>query len=220
MIGEASKGYRSKEAYPMKDHYFKEQKQSDGFTLIELLTASIIIGILAGVSLANFSRHATNEQLKAVARSSITWLEESKQHAIQSDAPCRININHTTGLLSISHQNNDNDALDRCTESENKPKELKLKSMINNVDRLSVCSTLIASGQAFTDPISNFEELSCEGTDATIFSPRGTLTSSMLIILELEKAQTKRCIALIAPYSTIRSGIVKGGGACDYTTTH
>ena len=211
----------------MKYHQTHAQKQSQGdisssgLSIVELLIAMVLVGILAGMSVATFQSQVGKEQLKAVTRKGVSWIEDVKKHAIQYDTPCEINIDILSQEFTIPEQDSEH-LLHACTESS--LSKLKLKTSLDNAVGLEICSAVLNQGESPTDSLPTLTSLTCSQTTSeasehatTIFSPRGTLTQSLLITLNLPAAGQARCIALQAPNSMIRSGKVIGG-SCDFTT--
>ena len=211
----------------MKRHQPHSQKQAQadfsasGLSIVELLVATALMGVLAGMSIATFHGQVGKEQLKSVTRAGVSWIEDVKNHAIQNDIPCEINIDILSQEFTIPEQDSAH-LLHPCTASS--LSKLKLKTSLDNAAGLEICSAVLNPGESPTDSLSTLTSLTCSQTTSeasghatTIFSPRGTLTQSLLITLDLPAAQESRCIALQAPNSIIRSGKVIGG-SCDFTT--
>ena len=193
--------------------------QANGFSLVELVIAMAIAGIFAGMSIVTLGRNLNNEKLKAITRESIAWLENAKKIAIQNDFSCEIEINNSSKTLSFPTSTT-NAALDQCAD-------LKKASLINTntTNNLKQCSkALDTNGTPEETPTTDLSSLMSsdycnDGISTTIFSPRGTLTKSVLITYEIDPQGERRCIALVAPNSLIRSGKVKGD-QCDFTTAY
>jgi len=196
--------------------------QANGFSLVELVIAMAIAGIFAGMSIVTLGRNLNNEKLKAITRESIAWLENAKKIAIQNDFSCEIEIDNSSKTLSFPTSTT-NAALDQCAD-------LKKASLINtnttsNTNNLKQCSKVLATNvtpeETPTTALSSLmsSDYCNDGISTTIFSPRGTLTKSVLITYEIDPQGERRCIALVAPNSLIRSGKVKGD-QCDFTTAY
>ena len=194
---------------------------SPGISIVELLVAVAIMGGLAGMSVATFHDKVGKEELKSITREGVSWIEDVKKHAIQYDTPCEINIDILNQEFTIPEQNSAN-LLHACTTTS--LSKLSLKASLNNAAELEICSAILNQGESPTDELSTLTSLVCSQTTvesseniSTVFSPRGTLTRSLLITLNLPAASQSRCIALQAPNSMIRSGKVIGE-SCDFTT--
>lgn len=199
----------------------KDDLRASGLSIMELLVAMVVIGVLAGMSVATFQSQVGKEQLKSVTREAVSWIENVKKHAIQYDTPCEISIDVLNQKFTIPEQDSAH-PLHACTVSS--LSNLNLKTTLENAANLEICTAVMSPGESPTDSLSTLASLTCiqntseaSGDVSTVFSPRGTLTESLLITLALPAATESRCIALQAPNSMIRSGKVIGG-SCDFTT--
>ena len=197
------------------------ESQSSGLSIVELLVATALMGGLAGMSVATFHGKVGKEQLKSVTREGVSWMEDVKKYAIQYDTPCEINIDIQDQEFTIPEQDSAH-LLHPCTAGN--LTSLNLQTSLENAAQLEICTAVLNPDESPTDALSTLTSLFCSQTSmeasrnaTTVFSPRGTLTQSLLITLDLPAAQESRCIALQAPNSMIRSGKVIGG-SCDFTT--
>lgn len=203
-------------------HQAKDDLKSKGLSIVELLVATALMGGLAGMSVATFHGKVGKEQLKSVTREAVSWIEDVKKHAIQYDTPCEISIDVLNQKFTIPEQDSAH-LLHECTVSS--LSNLNLKTTLDNAANLEICSAVLSPGESPTDSLKTLASLTCiqttseaSGDASTVFSPRGTLTQSLLITLALPAAsQSRRCIALQAPNSMVRSGKMIGG-SCDFTT--
>lgn len=192
-----------------------------GLTLAELLIAMVIFGTFAGLSVVSLGRNLTNERLKALTRESIAWFEDAKKIAIQNDTPCEISIDNSQKILSIQSASSE-PVLMQCVGLGFRA--LVLDQVVNNATEFQQCSKVLDGTadppEVVTSKLDSLDDFSCDtGVSQTIFSPRGTLTESVLLTYRLTPDLDQRCIALVAPSGMIRSGKVKGGH-CDFTTAY
>ena len=193
---------------------------SSGFSLAELLIVMAIFGIFAGLSLVTFSRNLRKERLKALTRESTIWLEGIKKISLNKDIPCEVELNNESQIIKISNQATD-DTLRSCLNQGIKEISIAEFTASNGNVEIQMQGTELC-GATTTDPLSNIFDNSknnCSNSNQafTVFTPRGTLTNSILIYLSLKNDEAGRCIAVLAPTSMIRNGIAKGG-SCDFTT--
>ena len=186
-----------------------------GFTIIELMVTVSIVGILAGISVVTFTRNWRDERVKAATRETTGWLDEVRRIAIQKATPCQVSIDHANATLALDAETPEDDTNTYCAESLHAA--LDLHAAVQNSSQLLLCSADLSN----SDPASY--ALPCNssqsGTATLVFTPRGTVTSGLLIKLHMEQANTDRCIAVMAPLGQIRSGRVTSTG-CDFTTAY
>ena len=195
--------------------------RDQGLTLSELLIAMVIFGIFAGLSVVSLGRNLSNERLKALTRESVAWFEDAKKIAIQNDTPCEVSVDNDQKILSIQSAPFE-PVFAQCAGLGFRA--LELDQVVNNVAGLQQCSKVLDSTteppEVVTSELDSLVDFSCDsGVSQTIFSPRGTLTESVLLTYRLMHDLDQRCIALVAPSGMIRSGKVKGGH-CDFTTAY
>lgn len=197
-------------------------QQSQGFSLIELAVTILIVGILSSISLAVWLKYIELERVRLITQKSLAWIEDVKKQAIQNDIPCEIEIDNKNNTLDIPIQAA-NSELYRCTQLPS-IRPFVISDNIENVPSLVLCSRTLASGDNATDSLSDlFSSTECGSTSTTnaktIFSPRGTLTDSLLIKASIANGQYERCITLLHPNSIIRTGLVKND-QCDFTNAY
>lgn len=180
-----------------------------GFTLVELMIVVSVIGILAGLSVASFSRNWRDERVKAAARESAAWLDEVRRVAIQRGMPCRVTINQATAVFSLVNDT----GLCPATSF----RSLNLKTTVQNTNDLALCSANLSGADpaTFNLPCTSTQS----GTTELAFTPRGTSSTGLLLKLHLPQSGTDRCVAVMAPLGQIRSGKATSTG-CDFTTSY
>lgn len=182
------------------------------FTMVELMVTVAILGILAGISFVAFTKNWRDERVKAAARETAAWLDESRRIAIQKATPCRILVDR--GLRRLSLDPNNENPSEFCESNLYAP--LDLLSRIQNSDELILCSTSLT---AINDPATT--SLSCKtaqaGSSSLVLTPRGTAPTGLLIKFHMPKAGADRCVAVLAPLGQVRSGKATPTG-CDFTT--
>lgn len=191
------------------------QRKASGYTLIELMVIVVIVGILAGISIVSFTRNWRDERVKAATRETTGWLDEVRRIAIQKATPCRVNINPTDASLTIDADAGEDDTNTYCDNNLYAP--LDLRSAVQNASTLLLCTADLANA----DPASYALPCTSNQSDSStvVFTPRGTVTSGLLIKLHMEQANTDRCIAVMAPLGQIRSGRATSSG-CDFKTAY
>lgn len=181
-----------------------------GFTLTELLIVVSLIGILAGISLSTLSSNRRDERLKAALRETSVWLDAVRSLAIRQDMACQIQINNSLKRLRI----HPTQTSDPC-QSEALADHL-IQPQLRSGDTFDLCSKQLTAAQ---DPTQT--SITCDSSDTstsqTTFTPRGTITDTVLIKASLQNADQGRCIAVVAPLGLIRSGRITNG-TCDLTT--
>ena len=193
--------------------------ENQGFSFVELVATLVIFGIFIGISLVLLSKNIENERVRALTRQTASWLENTKKIAIQNDIPCEIKIDNSAHELSVPIHTN-NSLLTKCMEPTTAPAALSLTQEVENTRNLTLCSKVLGASESATDSLSTLMASHCNADwSSTIFTPRGTLTDSVLITFSLSERSDERCIIMQSPNSLIRSGKVKGG-RCDFSTAY
>ena len=182
-----------------------------GFTLTELLIVVSIIGILSGISLSTLNNNRRDERLKAALRETSVWLDAVRSLAIRQDMACQIQINNSLKRLWIQPTQTS----DPCQTSA--LADHLIQPQLRPGDTFLLCSKQLTATQ---DPTTTSITCDSSGTSTTktTFTPRGTITSTVLIKATLHNADQGRCIAVVAPLGLIRTGRITNG-TCDLTTT-
>ena len=193
--------------------------ENQGFSFVELVATLVIFGIFTGISLVLLSKNIENERVRALTRQTASWLENTKKIAIQNDIPCEIKIDNSAHELSIPIHTNNN-LLAKCMEPTIAPASLSLTQEVENTGSLKLCSKVLDASESATDSLTTLMASHCNAaSSSTIFTPRGTLTDSVLITFSLSARSDERCIIMQSPNSLIRGGKVKGG-RCDFSTAY
>lgn len=181
-----------------------------GFTLTELLIVVNIIGILAGISLSTLNSNRRDERLKAAFRETSVWLDGVRSLAVRQDIACQVQINNNIKRLGI-HPTQTSDPCQSAALADH-----LIQPQLRSGDTFLLCSKQLTASQ---DPTQI--SITCDASDAsttqTTFTPRGTITDTVLIKATLHNADQGRCIAVVAPLGLIRSGRITNG-TCDLTT--
>ena len=180
-----------------------------GLTLTELLIVVSIIGILAGISISTLNSNRRDERLKAALRETSVWLDAARSLAIRQDMACQIQINNSIKSLRI-HQTQPNAPCHSAAVADH-----LIQPQLRSGDTFVLCSQQLSASE---DPTQT--SITCDASDAsttqTTFTPRGTITATVLIKATLHNADQGRCIAVVAPLGLIRSGRISNG-TCDLT---
>jgi Tfp pilus assembly protein FimT len=183
--------------------------------VVELMVTVAIVGILAGISVVTFTRNWRDERVKAATRETTGWLDEVRRIAIQKATPCRVSIDRANASLALDADGGTDDTNTYCADT--LYASLDLHTVVQNGSSLLLCTADLANA----DPASY--ALSCNssqtGSSNLVFTPRGTVTSGLLIKLHMDQANTDRCIAVMAPLGQIRSGRATSSG-CDFKTAY
>jgi len=76
--------------------------KNSGFTLPELMAIIVIIAILSGIGIANFSQRWAQERLLAASRHLQSWIDLQRRIAIQEGKACELSINTIQAELEPS----------------------------------------------------------------------------------------------------------------------
>ena len=187
-------------------------QRASAFTLVELMVTVAILGILSGISFVTFTKNWRDERVKAAARETAAWLDDSRRIAIQQATPCRIRVDRDLRQLSLDP--NPDTSSEFCAT--NLYASLDLPNRIQNSSELILCSADLAPND---DPATT--PLSCSttqaGSSSLVFTPRGTAPTGLLIKFHMPQAGADRCVAVVAPLGQVRSGKTTSSG-CDFTT--
>ena len=170
--------------------------KSSGFSLPELMVVVVIVGVLAGLAIPNFTRNWEDERLNSSTKLLAGWLDDVRRQAIQRSEPCRISVNTNNATLVPAIDNS-------CGLFTN----LNLKQEVTNNSQLQF--------QAIGNTPST-----------VVFTPRGTVwTNPADNVSQLEwrlrlgngGSGLGRCLKLMTPLGLIRTGKERNG-QCLYAT--
>jgi prepilin-type N-terminal cleavage/methylation domain-containing protein len=182
-----------------------------GFSLVELMVTIAIAGILAGISIADFSQRWGQERLLNASKTLNSWLDEQRRYAMQKAGTCQLNINTNTASLSPA------------------PTPITLATSPSTVTTPNICA-----GQApinIRDTVSNGSQIALSVNPASAgairFSFRGlsetvstdsSTPSSVEIRLALPNVSRQHCVKVVNPLGMIRNGMANtANSACSYS---
>lgn len=185
--------------------------KDQGFSLVELMVTIAIAGILAGISIADFSQRWGQERLLGASRTLHSWLDEQRRFAIQKAGTCQLMINTTAASLDAS------------------PATIELASSPAPVTTPNICA-----GQApilIRNTVSNGGSIQLSVSPATAqairFSFRGlsqgvstdaSLPNSVELRLKLPNISRERCVKVVNPLGMIRNGTASNSeSSCSYS---
>ena len=146
---------------------------SRGFTITELLVTFFILGILTNISIGYFDRSWKREQLKLLAKTAETLLENARVTAIHSSQTCKLLIDDSNASIEPSSAGND------CSQ-------LTTLDIRGDIDFGS--EVIICSRESFDESSDIFQcnatHSNPDGTEIT-FTPRGTSVNNALIKLSI-----------------------------------
>lgn len=188
---------------------------TSGFTVVELMITVVVVGILSGLAIANFSERWGQERLLASARTLHAWLDEQRRIAMQQGGPCRLVINTSTATLDPSENSltlpDGSTVPNVCATS----KTLHLKETIQNGNTI-----LLKKHESNSDAsaiIFSFRGFSQVADIANNWSPE----SELELRISMPGIQRERCIKLISPLGLIRNGYASNTSTdCTYNTTY
>ena len=164
-------------------------KQQEGFTMPELLTAIVIIGILSSLAIPSFLGRWEDERLNSATKLASSWLEDLRRKAIQNSTVCRAVIDNAAATFTGT-----------CDHQPTKSSILDLHQEIANTNGLTFTSQ--------------------NGSPSTwVFTPRGTTTTDGDLRINLLGSNHSRCLRLLEPLASLRTGKVRSG-LCVYTTNY
>jgi prepilin-type N-terminal cleavage/methylation domain-containing protein len=76
------------------------RKPNSGFTLIEMIITSIVVGVLAAITVPNLFGLFTQSQVKADIADVESILKEAQRQAIRKGKGCTVTINSSTKAIS------------------------------------------------------------------------------------------------------------------------
>ena len=187
----------------MANNPIYSRHHSRGFTITELLVTFFILGILTNISIGYFDRSWKREQLKLLAKTAETLLENARVTAIHSSQACKLLIDDSNASIEPSSAGND------CSELTT----LDIKADVDFGSKVIICSR-----ESFDESSDIFQcnatHSNPDGTEIT-FTPRGTSVNNALIKLSIpDYNQLVRC-SYLSPASYV--SVDKGDG-CNFKT--
>ena len=155
----------------------------------ELMVVIVIVGILSGLAIPNFLQHWEDERLNSAAKLTTSWLEDLRRKAIQNSTVCRAVIDSAAATFTGT-----------CDHQPSQSSILDLQQEITNTSGLSFS---LQSGSPST----------------WVFTPRGTTTTDGDLRINLVGSHHSRCLRLLEPLGSLRSGKLRSG-LCVYTTSY
>ncbi len=155
----------------------------------ELMVVIVIVGILSGLAIPNFQQRWEDERLNSAAKLTTSWLEDLRRKAIQNSTVCRAVIDSAAATFTGT-----------CDHQPSQSSILDLQQEITNTSGLSFS---LQSGSPST----------------WVFTPRGTTTTDGDLRINLMGSRHARCLRLLEPLGSLRSGKLRSG-LCVYTTSY
>ena len=155
----------------------------------ELMVVIVIVGILSGLAIPNFQQRWEDERLNSAAKLTTSWLEDLRRKAIQNSTVCRAVIDSAAATFTGT-----------CDHQPTQSSILDLQQEITNTSGLSFS---LQSGSPST----------------WVFTPRGTTTTDGDLRINLMGSRHSRCLRLLEPLGSLRSGKLRSG-LCVYTTSY
>lgn len=155
----------------------------------ELMVVIVIVGILSGLAIPNFQQRWEDERLNSAAKLSTSWLEDLRRKAIQNSTVCRAVIDSAAATFTGT-----------CDHQPTQSSILDLQQEITNTSGLSFS---LQGGSPST----------------WVFTPRGTTTTDGDLRINLVGSRHSRCLRLLEPLGSLRSGKLRSG-LCVYTTSY
>ena len=155
----------------------------------ELMVVIVIVGILSGLAIPNFQQRWEDERLNSAAKLTTSWLEDLRRKAIQNSTVCRAVIDSAAATFTGT-----------CDHQPSQSSILDLQQEITNTSGLSFS---LQGGSPST----------------WVFTPRGTTTTDGDLRINLMGSRHSRCLRLLEPLGSLRSGKLRSG-LCVYTTSY
>jgi Tfp pilus assembly protein FimT len=155
----------------------------------ELMVVIVIVGIISGLAIPNFQQRWEDERLNSAAKLTTSWLEDLRRKAIQNSTVCRAVIDSAAATFTGT-----------CDHQPTQSSILDLQQEITNTSGLSFS---LQGGSPST----------------WVFTPRGTTTTDGDLRINLVGSRHARCLRLLEPLGSLRSGKLRSG-LCVYTTSY
>ncbi|GAB4234790.1 MAG: hypothetical protein Kow0049_18910 [Stanieria sp.] len=81
---------------------YRVPKSNSGFTLIEIVITSIVVGVLAAISVPNLFGLFTQNTVKADISKIESALKEAQRQAIRKSKQCTVSIDYSSSPIAIS----------------------------------------------------------------------------------------------------------------------
>ena len=192
--------------------------QDSGFTLPELMIVIVIVGILSGMSIANFSQRWAQERLLAASRHLQSWIDQQRRIAIQEGKACELSIDTAQAELMPSGSeiklNSGISIPNGCKNQE----AFKIRESVSNGSSIDLSITpsnvtalrfSFRGHSEFVDK--NGQHLTC--SEASIGE-----CDTLVLNLTLSGSTKKRCVKIISPLGIIRTGVSQStSSSCSYS---
>ena len=195
----------------------KTTKRS-GFTLPELMIVIAIVGILSGVSIANFSQRWAQERLLAASRHLQSWIDLQRRIAIQEGKACELSIDTTQAELrpSGSEINIDTDKFipNACANQET----FKIRDSVNNGSPIDL-SIMPSNAKFLRFSFRGHSEVVDQNGQRLICTQESIGECDSLVLnLTLAGSTKKRCLKVISPLGIIKVGVGQSTSSnCSYS---
>ena len=189
-----------------------------GFTLTELIIVIVIVGILSGISITNFSQRWAQERLLAASRHLQGWIDQQRRIAIQEGKACELSIDTAQAELRPSSSeitlNSDSSIPNACANQET----FKVRKSVNNGSSIDLSVTpsnataLRFSFRGHSEVVDkNGQRLTCPETSIGE-------CDALVLNLTLSGSTKKRCVKVINPLGIIRTGVSQStSSSCSYS---
>ena len=187
--------------------------QHDGFTLPELMIVIVIVGILSGISIANFSQRWAQERLLAASRHLQSWIDTQRRIAMQEGKACELSINTTTAELKPSGSQIAISTSQSIPNGCANQAGLNIKDSVSNGSSISLNITpsnakaLRFSFRGHSEVVTKETTTSTDDNGQNSSASEDTASNQPLVLsLSLLGSNKKRCVKVISPIGLIRSG--------------
>ena len=180
--------------------------KSSGFTLPELMAIIVIVAILSGIGIANFSQRWAQERLLAASRHLQSWIDLQRRIAIQEGKACELSINTIQAELepsgSLITLNSDSSIPNACANQ----KVFRIRDSVNNGSSIEL-SVTPSNAKALRFSFRGHSEVVDQNGERLICTSGSTGDCDSLILnLTLTGSSKKRCVKIISPLGVIRTG--------------
>ena len=170
-------------------------KMTSGMTIVELVLTASVIGILTGITSANFTNRYNDDRIRVGTKVLASWINDQRRKSIQSSSTCSLRFDEATSRIQFG------DNLE-CLSAQ---------------DTFSFKNNIHDGGDLRIKLINSTKEV--------FVSPRGTinkpLEDDIFFTVGISGSNARPgCIKIIEPLGLVRIARQNSNSQCDFTSAY